>query len=76
MGLLQQVSKVHGGRIAALWNTEERRGDGVFDALSEGVEGSNPFAATLWEGQLLRWHFDPRVREAVKSAERHVGEAR
>ena len=60
IALLQQISKVHGSRIAALWNTEERKGDGVFDALSQEIGGSNPFAATAWEGELLSLHFDPR----------------
>ncbi len=76
MGLLNQVSKVHGKKIAALWYTEERKGDGVFDALSAEVEASNPFAGTVWEGELLRLHFDPRVREGVKGVEGNVVEAR
>lgn len=73
-GLLQQVGKTHGKKVAALWNTEERKGDGVFDALSEGVEGSNVFAATVWEGELMRMHWDPRVREGWKGVEREVVE--
>ena len=72
LGLCQQVTKTHGTKIAALWYTEERKGDGVFDALSGEVEGSNPFAATVWEGELLRCHFDPRVRDAVKAIEMNV----
>ena len=76
LGLLQQVVKVHGNKIAALWNTEERKGDGVFDALNASVEGSNPFASTIWEGELLRMHFDPRVREAVVGIEKGVAEVR
>ena len=76
LGLLQQLSKVHGAKVAALWNSEERKGDGVFDALSREIEGSNPFAATVWDGELLRWHFDPRVREAVRGVEGNIREAR
>lgn len=75
-GLLQQVSKVHSSKIAALWNTEERRGDGVFNPLSQEIASSNPFAGTVWEGELLRWHFDPRVRESVKGIEGNVIEGR
>ncbi|PPJ54023.1 hypothetical protein CBER1_02983 [Cercospora berteroae] len=74
--LLKSVSKTHGKKIAALWYTEERKGDGVFDALGEEVESSNPFASTVWEGELLRHHFDPKVREAVKVIETNVKEAR
>lgn len=76
MGLLNQVSKVHGKKIAALWYTEERKGDGVFDPLSVEVEGSNPFAGTVWEGELLRLHFDPRVRDGVKGVEKNIVDAR
>jgi nucleolar complex protein 3 len=72
MGLLGKVTKTHEKKIAALWNTEERRGDGVFDSLSGEVEGSNPFAATIWEGELLRRHFSPAVRDGVKVAEKNV----
>lgn len=74
--LLKQVTKTHGGKVASLWNTEERKGDGVFMPLAEGVEGSNPFAATVWEGELLRHHFDPKVREGVKIVEGNVRTAR
>ncbi|KAI4230410.1 MAG: hypothetical protein L6R36_000039 [Xanthoria steineri] len=74
LGLLLQVMKVHGRKVAALWNTEERKGDGVFDALRGDVEGSNPFASTVWEGELLRCHYVPAVREAVRGMERLVRE--
>ena len=72
MGLMDKVSKIHEKKIAALWNTEETRGDGVFDGLSGEVEGSNPFAATVWEGELLRKHFSPGVRDGVKVVEKNV----
>lgn len=76
MELLKHVTKTHGGRTAALWYTEERRGNGVFDPLSSEVESSNPFASTVWEGELLRLHFDPKIREAVKGIESNVKAAR
>ncbi|KAG9604119.1 nucleolar complex-associated protein 3, partial [Aureobasidium melanogenum] len=72
MGLLQQVAKVQGKKIAALWYTEERKGDGVFNPLREEVEGSNPFATTIWEGELLRHHFCPQVRESIVALEKGV----
>ncbi|KAI4265805.1 MAG: hypothetical protein L6R38_009164 [Xanthoria sp. 2 TBL-2021] len=74
LGLLHQVMKLHGRKVAALWNTEERKGDGVFDALRGDVEGSNPFASTIWEGELLRCHYVPAVREGLKGIERLVRE--
>ncbi len=72
LALLHQVLKVHGRKVAALWNTEERKGDGVFDAVRGDVEGSNPFAGTIWEGELLRCHYVPAVRDGVKGVERLV----
>ncbi|KAI1768830.1 nucleolar complex-associated protein 3 [Hypoxylon sp. FL1150] len=75
LALLADVAGTHGRRIAALWNTEERKGDGRFNALSASVEGSNPFAATVWEGELLRRHYCPQVREGVKIVEKSLGAA-
>ena len=72
LGLLNQVSKVHGKKVAPLWSTEERRGDGVFNALTSEIEGSNPFSATIWESELLRWHYAPGVREALNGIEKNI----
>ncbi|CZT03157.1 related to NOC3 protein, required for maturation and intranuclear transport of pre-ribosomes [Rhynchosporium graminicola] len=69
---LGKLTKVQEKKVASLWNTEERRGDGVFDPLTGEVEGSNPYAATIWEGELLRKHFSPSVREGVKVMEKNV----
>ena len=69
LALLTKVAKAHGRKMAGLWNTEERRGDGVFDPLRAEVEGSNPYASTVWEGEILRKHFCPGVREGVKDLE-------
>lgn len=67
------VVRTHGRKIAALWNTEETKGDGVFDPLGGDPDGSNPFAATVWEGELLRLHFCPGVREGVAGLEKGIG---
>ena len=72
MGLLGKVTKTHEKKVAALWNTEERRGDGTFDPLGGEVEGSNPFASTIWEGEILRKHFCPAVRDGVKTIEKNI----
>lgn len=69
LGLLGQVARQHKRRIGALWNTEERRGDGVFNATKGEVEGSNPFSTTVWEGELLRLHWVPEVRAGIKTLE-------
>ncbi|KAE9577071.1 Nucleolar complex-associated protein 3 [Colletotrichum fructicola] len=75
LALLQDVAHTHGKKISALWRTEERKGDGMYNALSDSVEGSNPYATTVWEGELLRKHFSPKVREGVKILEKSIGNA-
>ncbi|KAH8673880.1 nucleolar complex-associated protein [Xylariales sp. PMI_506] len=75
LALLADVGGTHGRKVAALWNTEERKGDGVFNPQSESVEASNPFATTIWEGEILRRHYCPKVREGVKIVEKAFGSA-
>lgn len=72
ISLLKKITDVHGRKIAGMWNTEERKGDGVFDPLRVDLEGSNPFASTVWEGELLRLHFCPAVRDGVNSMEKGI----
>ena len=73
-GLMAKVAKTHRRKIAGMWNTEERKGDGEFDGLREEAEQSNPFASTVWEGEILRLHFCPTVREGVLAVEKCIGE--
>ncbi|KAK2786321.1 hypothetical protein FQN53_006689 [Emmonsiellopsis sp. PD_33] len=73
LALLGRVAKAHGRKIAPLWNTEERKGDGVFLGAAGTVEGANVFAGTVWEGELLRVHYCPGVREGVRGLEGVVG---
>ncbi|KXG52714.1 Nucleolar complex-associated [Penicillium griseofulvum] len=70
LALMNQVSKYHGRRISSLWHTEERKGDGVFNAYAADVEATNVFAGTVWEGELLRLHYCPQVREAAVEIEK------
>ncbi|ORY59101.1 nucleolar complex-associated protein-domain-containing protein [Pseudomassariella vexata] len=70
LALLADVGGTHGRKISALWNTEERKGDGMFNPMSDSVEASNPFATTVWEGEILRKHYCPKVREGVKIVEK------
>ncbi|MCJ1308346.1 hypothetical protein MMC25_001999 [Agyrium rufum] len=72
MEVLGRVGKLHGRKIAGLWDTEERKGDGVYDALSGRIEASNVFASNVWEGELLRLHFVPGIREGYGAVERAV----
>ena len=71
ISLLQQVSKVHAKKMMTLWHTEDRKGDGRFDPLGS-LESANPLATTVWEGELLRMHFDPKVRDTVKLLEKNL----
>lgn len=66
LALVNDTCHTHGKKIAALWNTEERKDDGTFNPLSQSAEASNPFATTIWEGELLRRHYSPKVREGQK----------
>lgn len=74
VALLQQVGKVHGGKVAYLWNSEERKGDGVWNPLAEEVEGGNVLAASVWEGELVGRHFDSGVREGFGGLVRGIRE--
>ncbi|KAJ5506729.1 Nucleolar complex-associated protein 3 [Penicillium expansum] len=68
--LMNQVAKYHGRRISSLWHTEERKGDGVFNASAADIEATNVFAGTVWEGELLRLHYCPQVRESAVEIEK------
>lgn len=70
LALLNDVAGTHGKKVASLWNTEERKGDGKYNGTAGTLEGSNPFAATVWEGELLRKHYSPKVREGIKMLEK------
>ncbi|KAI4129619.1 MAG: hypothetical protein LQ347_003707 [Umbilicaria vellea] len=72
LGLMTKVTKTHGRKISGMWNTEERKGDGVFDPLRGDLEGSNPYASTIWEGELLKLHYCPGIREGAKGIERTI----
>ncbi|ROW14320.1 hypothetical protein VPNG_03969 [Cytospora leucostoma] len=72
LALVNDVHYTHGKKLGALFNTEERKGDGTFNPFSESIEGSNPFATTVWEGELLRRHYCPQVREGQKLLEKSL----
>ena len=72
ISLLNSVTKIHGRKFATLWDTEERKGDGVFDPITGDPEGSNPFASTIWDGELLKLHYAPAIREGIRDIERVI----
>lgn len=71
--LITDVVKAQRGRVTKLWRSEERKGDGVFDATAS-VESSNPFATSVFENELLRLHYSPRVREGVAKLDKVVAD--
>jgi nucleolar complex protein 3 len=76
LSLLGRVAKQHGRKIAPLWHTEERKGDGVFNPFAADVEGSNVLAGTVWEGELLRVHYCPEVRDAAADINKMIASAK
>lgn len=69
LNLMNRLAEKHGKKVEALWYSDERKGDGVFDGASESIEGSNVQAvgSGVWEHTLLSKHYCPRVREEVKA---------
>lgn len=69
LSLLAKIADKHGRKIEALWYSDERKGDGEFRGESETLEGTNVLSTGtgVWEGELLRKHFCPQVREQVAS---------
>jgi nucleolar complex protein 3 len=72
LSLLNQVSRHHARRISSLWYSEERKGDGVFNPYATDIDTTNVFAGTVWEGELLKLHYCPQVREAASGIEKMI----
>ncbi|CBF78749.1 hypothetical protein AN7260.2 [Aspergillus nidulans FGSC A4] len=72
LALLNQVAKHNARRISSLWYSEERKGDGLFNPYATDFEATNVFAGTIWEGELLKLHYCPDVREAAAGVEKMI----
>ncbi|PWY69138.1 nucleolar complex-associated protein 3 [Aspergillus heteromorphus CBS 117.55] len=72
LSLMTQVAKHNARRISSLWHSEERKGDGVFNAYAADIEATNVFAGTVWEGELLRQHYCPQIRDAALDIEKMI----
>ncbi|RAL14812.1 nuclear export protein Noc3 [Aspergillus homomorphus CBS 101889] len=72
LSLMNQVARHNARRIASLWHSEERRGDGVFNPYATDIETTNVFAGTVWEGELLRNHYCPQIRDAALDIEKMI----
>ncbi|KAL7418527.1 hypothetical protein Q5752_006985 [Cryptotrichosporon argae] len=53
-------------KVEALLDTEERAGEGTYRPESADPQIANPWATSLWEVELLRSHFDGKVRAEAK----------
>ncbi|KIV80159.1 hypothetical protein PV11_07680 [Exophiala sideris] len=74
LSLLAKIADKHGRKIEALWYSDERKGDGVFRGEADTVEGTNVLStgSGVWETELLRRHFCPKVREQVASIDKVI----
>lgn len=74
LNLMNRLAEKHGKKIEALWYSDERKGDGVFNGVSESIEGSNVQAvgSGVWENVLLSQHYCPRVREEVTAIDKVI----
>ena len=74
LSLMTKVAEKHGRKVEPLWYSDERKGDGVFRAESDSVEGSNVFAvgSGVWEVELLKRHYCPRIRQQVGGIEKVI----
>ena len=74
LGLLNRFADRHGRKIEPLWYSDERKGDGVYRGDSDTVEGTNVMAmgSGVWEAELLRKHYCPKVREQVAGIDKII----
>jgi len=76
LSLMNQLAKHNQRRISSLWHTDERKGDGVFNAYANDIESTNVFAGSVWEGELLRMHYCPQVRDAAVGIEKMMNDSK
>ncbi|KAJ5194726.1 uncharacterized protein N7498_008164 [Penicillium cinerascens] len=76
LSLMNQLAKHNQRRISSLWHSDERKGDGVFNAYANDIESTNVFAGSVWEGELLRMHYCPQVRDSAIEIEKLVNDSK
>lgn len=74
LSLLLALSQKHGRKVEALWYSDERKGDGVYNGASESLDGTKVWSigSGVWEGELLRRHWCPEVRERWMEVEKSI----
>ena len=75
LSLLTRLAEKHGRKVEPLWYSDERKGDGVYRGESDTVEGTNVMSvgSGVWEVELLRKHYCPKVREQVLGIDKIIG---
>ena len=74
LSLISQIVQKHGRKVEALWYSDERKGDGIYHGESESIEGTNVLAlgSGVWEAELLRHHFSPRIRKEMVGVDKLI----
>jgi nucleolar complex protein 3 len=74
LNLLTRLADKHGRKVEPLWYSDERKGDGVYRGDSESIEGTNVMSvgSGVWETELLRKHYCPKVREQVQGIDKII----
>lgn len=72
LGLMSRVADKYTRKVEPLWYSDERKGDGAFHGESATIEGTNVLAigSGVWEQELLRKHYCPKVREQTLAIEK------
>ncbi|CAF9905423.1 MAG: hypothetical protein GOMPHAMPRED_003174 [Gomphillus americanus] len=71
--LLSELARSQGKKIRPLWYSEERRGDGEFDPMAD-IDACRAYAGSVWEGELLRYHYATGVGQAIGGLESVVAD--
>lgn len=55
------------GSTSNLFSTDDKIGNGIYNADTDFPEASNPFASTAWEVFLLERHYAPEIQRSAKA---------
>lgn len=77
LNLMGKIADKYSRKIEPLWYSDERKGDGAFHGESATIEGTNVLAvgSGVWEQELLRKHYCPKVREQTLAIEKVIAKS-
>jgi len=55
------------GSTSNLFSTDDKIGNGIYNADTDFPDASNPFASTAWEVFLLERHYAPEIQRSAKA---------